>query len=135
MSRSDRPGRIWLGAAVLAHLVVSIVHGRAHAGADVPLSYAANLFVLVVIVAGPLIGLALMWPAEQAGQWVIAVTMAASLVFGVVNHFVLAGPDHVAHVDPTWRPLFASTAVLVAVTELLATALAIRLLTERKWVS
>jgi hypothetical protein len=135
MSRSDRRGRIWLAAAVLAHLVVSIVHGRAHAGADVPLSNAANVFVFVVIVAGPLIGLGLMWAAERPGQWVIAVTMAASLVFGVVNHFVFAGPDHVAHVDATWRPLFASTAVLVAVTELLASGLAIGLLMERKWVS
>jgi len=135
MSRSDRPGRIWLAAAVLAHLVVSMVHGRAHAGADVPLSYAANLFVFVVIVAGPLIGLALMWPAARLGYWVIAITMAASFVFGVVNHFVLAGPDHVAHVDATWRPLFATTAVLVAATELLASGLAIRLLVERKWVT
>ena len=84
MSRNDSLGRTWLTAAVLTHLAVSIVHGRAHAGADVPLSYAANLFVFIVILAGPLIGLALMWPAQRIGNWVIAVTMAASLV-GIQN--------------------------------------------------
>ena len=125
----------WLTAAVLSHLVVSIVHGAAHAGAQVPLSLAANLFVFVVILAGPVVGLALTWPAEQLGSWVIASTMAGSLVFGLVNHFVIASPDHVAHVAPQWRPLFTTTAVLLALTEALGSGLAIRLATERKKVS
>jgi len=52
MSGSANPGRRWLTAAVLSHLVVSIVHGAAHNGAQVPLSPAANLFVFTVILAG-----------------------------------------------------------------------------------
>ena len=135
MSRNARLDRTWLTAAVLAHLAVSIVHGRAHAGADVPLSPAANLFVFIVILAGPLIGLVLLWPAERFGTWVIAITMAASFVFGVVNHFVLAGPDHVAYVDGRWRPLFATTAVLLAATEAFGFAAATRSLIERSKVS
>jgi hypothetical protein len=135
MSRTERVSRRWLTGAVLAHLAVSIVHGQAHAGADVPLSRAANLFIFIVILAGPLIGLALSWPAERLGRWVIALTMTASLAFGLVNHFILSGTDHVAHVDAGWRPLFASTAVLLAVTEALAAALAIGSLKERKIVS
>lgn len=131
MNRSGHPAWIWLTAAVLAHLVVSIVHGAAHAQAEVPLSRAANLFVYIVILAGPLVGLGLTWPAERIG-WLIAVTMAGSLVFGVVNHFVFASPDHVAHVDPQWRPLFATTAVLLVVTEVLGLGLAVRFLRERK---
>ena len=71
----------WLTALVLVHLVVSIVHGAAHSEAHVPLSRAANLFVFGVIVAGPLVGLALAWPAERIGSWVIAITMASALVF------------------------------------------------------
>src|SRR5262245_33770147 len=121
----------WLTATVLGHLAVSFVHGIAHTQANVPLSFAANLFVYVVILAGPLIGLALTWPAERIGSWVVAVTMAGALVFGLVNHFVLSSPDHVAHVDPQWRPLFTTTAVLLAVTEALAFGLAIRLARER----
>lgn len=121
----------WLVAIVLAHLIISVVHGMAHTQAHVPLSRAANLFVFVVILAGPLVGLALTWPTARFGSWVIAGAMAASLVFGLVNHFVVASPDHVAHVDPQWRPLFATTAGLLAVTEALGTVLAIRVVRER----
>src|SRR5205807_10525213 len=82
----------WLTAAVLVHLVVSIVHGAAHAEAHVPLSRAANLFVFGVIVAGPLVGLGLAWSTEAIGSWVIAITMARDLVFGCGNAFGLVGP-------------------------------------------
>ena len=132
MGRNANPARSWLTAAVLSHLVISIVHGAAHAEALVPLSRAANLFVLIVIVAGPLVGLALTWPAERIGIWMIAITMAASLVFGVVNHFVLPSPDHVAQVDRHWRPLFTTTAVLLGLIEALGSGLAIRVARERK---
>jgi len=74
---------------VLVHLAVSIVHGVAHTQARVPLSTTANLFVFIVILAGPLAGLALTFPAWRFGSALIALTMAASLVFGLVNHFVL----------------------------------------------
>jgi hypothetical protein len=120
----------WLAAMVLAHLVVSMVHGAAHVEAHVTQSRAASLFVFIVILAGPLIGLALTWPAARIGSWLIAATMTGSLVFGSVNHFLVASPDHVAHVDPQWRQLFAATAVLLAVTEALSSGLAIRALRE-----
>ena len=40
-----------------------------------------------------------------------------ALVFGFVNHFILISPDHVSHVTPDWRPLFAASAALLVVTE------------------
>jgi hypothetical protein len=135
MSRNSNSAWRWLAAAVLTHLVVAFVHGTAHAQAHVPLSPAANLFVLIVILAGPLVGLVLTWPAERLGSWVIAMTLAGSFVFGLVNHFVFASPDHVAHVAPEWRTLFTATAILLAVTEGLGSGLAIRLARERKRVS
>jgi hypothetical protein len=119
--------RVWLTALVLAHLIISIVHGTAHARANVPLSRAANFFVFIVIVAGPLAGLALTWAVERAGALVIAITMAGSLVFGVLNHFVFASPDHVTHVAGQWRALFATTAVLLMLTEALSVGIAFRL--------
>jgi len=115
-----------MAAIVLAHLVISIVHGTAHTKAHVPLSPAANVFVIAVIVAGPLIGLSLTWPSRRIGAWLIALTMAGSLVFGFVNHFVFSSPDHISHVDPQWRPLFTTTAVLLALTEALGSGLAVR---------
>jgi hypothetical protein len=126
------PAWTWLTAVVLGHLVISMAHGAAHAQAQVPLSRAATLFVYIVILAGPLIGLVLTWPAERIGGWLIALTMTGSLVFGVINHFVLASPDHVAQVAPQWRPLFTTTAILLVVTEVLGAMLAIRFLRERK---
>ena len=132
MSTPLNPDRRWLAAVVFAHLAVSIVHGSAHTGAHVPMSPAANLFVFSVILAGPLVGLALTWPAERLGSWLIAATMAASFVFGFVNHFVLPSPDHVAHVVRQWQPLFAATAVLLALTEVLGFGVAIHLALERK---
>jgi hypothetical protein len=95
------------------------------------MSRLANLFVFAVILAGPLIGLAWAVRVRRTGAWLIGATMAASLVFGVVNHFVMATPDHVAHVDPQWQPLFAATAVLLAITEAAGSVMAVRIARER----
>lgn len=127
--------KLWLTVLVAAHLIISIVHGTAHAGANVPLSLAANLFVFIVIVAGPVAGLAWMWRAEKPGAWLIAIAMAGSLVFGFLNHFVFASPDHVAHVAGQWRTLFATTAVLLALTEALSAGIALRVAQIRELVS
>jgi hypothetical protein len=131
MSRSRHAGWPWLSAVVFAHLLASFVHGGAHAAAHVDLSRAASLFVYIVILGGPIAGLALMWPAERLGSWLVAASMAASLVFGVVNHFILSSPDHVAHVAAESRTLFASTAALLAVLEAAGAGLAWRVARER----
>jgi hypothetical protein len=117
MSRPRHRGWPWLCALVITHLIVSVVHGAAHAHAHVDLSPAAGVFVMAVIIAGPLAGLALMWPSERLGGWLIAGTLTASLAFGVINHFILSSPDHVAHVAAESRVLFAATAALLAVLE------------------
>jgi hypothetical protein len=117
MSRPRHRGWPWLCAIVVAHLIVSFVHGAAHAQAHVELSPAASAFVIAVILAGPVLGLALTWRAERLGGWLTAVTLTASLAFGVINHFILSSPDHVAHVAAESRVLFAATAALLAVLE------------------
>lgn len=139
LSRLPGPGRLpdmerdfagWrrvLTAAVVVHLVIAIVHGVAHSWAHVPLSHVSMLFVIVVILGGPLAGLWLTVAAPRAGTWLVALSLGAALIFGVVNHFAAAGPDHVSSVTAEWRPLFASTAWLLAITEALGSALAFRL--------
>jgi F0F1-type ATP synthase membrane subunit a len=121
-----------MAGAVLAHLVISMIHGTAHGGARIPMSLAANLFVFVVILAGPVVGLAYSWRTERTGSLIVALTMAGSLVFGFVNHFVLDSPDHVSHVDARWRMIFATTAVLLTITEMLGLGFAIRLIRPRR---
>jgi len=108
----------WLAVVVIAHLVVAMAHGGAHAGARIPMTLAANLFIWIVILAGPLAGLWMSRSRPAAGGWVVAATMAGSLVFGIVNHFAIVSPDHVSHVATEWRTLFGVTAALLVVTEL-----------------
>jgi hypothetical protein len=126
MNSRDNGARRWLAVTVAAHLLISVLHGAAHAGAHIPLSREATLFVSLVIVAGPLAGLILTWMARRVGGWLVALTMAGSFAFGLVNHFLVGGSDHVAHVDEPWRWNFATTAIGLAVTEALAVSLAIR---------
>jgi hypothetical protein len=121
---------IWLAAAVIAHLAVSMIHGTAHARAGIPMSAAQTVFIFVVILAGPPIGLGLMWFRQRAGALTVAYAMGASLVFGLVNHFVVAGPDHVTHVVAPVRAVFATTAIFLVLTEGLGTALAVRYLVQ-----
>jgi hypothetical protein len=125
MSRPTKPAQLWLAAIVAVHLIIAVFHGAAHSGAAVPLSPAAALFVLIVIFGGPLAGLTLTWWEERLGAWVIMTTMAGSLLFGLLNHFILDGVDQVSHVAGEWQPLFGTTAVLLALTEALGSGLAL----------
>jgi hypothetical protein len=115
-----------LTTVVLVHLAISIVHGQAHSGAAIPLPLAATLFVYIVILAGPLAGLALARRSPVAGAWLVAASLGGALVFGLINHFVIAGPDHVGHVASSWRPLFRTTALLLVASEAVGVAVAIR---------
>lgn len=115
-------GDIALAAVVLVHLAINIVHGRAHTGAQVPLPLASALFVYIVILAGPLIGLGVSRWRRQAGGWIVAGSMGGALVFGLINHFIIDGPDHVAHVAAEWRTLFGVTAALLLACEAAGTA-------------
>ena len=106
-------------AVVLVHLAITILHGMAHVDLHIGLSAMQKLFVLIVINVCPLIGMALLWTRQQrAGALLLAVSMGASVLFGVWNHFVVMGPDHVAEVaSGSMGRLFQVTAVLLAFIE------------------
>ena len=106
-----------LATAVFIHLAITILHGQAHTGAAIPLPLASTLFVYAVILAAPLAGLALALWRPRAGAWLVATSMAGALVFGLVNHFIIAGPDHVDHVAAGWRAQFRVTALLLVASE------------------
>ena len=135
MSAQHRSTAGWVAAVVIGHLIISLVHGIAHARAQVPMSVAANIFVVGVILIGPLLGLVLLSHARLVGSAVIATTLTASCIFGVVNHFVLVSPDHVAHIAEHARPIFAATAVLLTLTEAAGAILSVRLMREGMQVS
>ena len=106
--------------AVLAHLVVMMFHGQAHDKLAVGLSPWQNIYVLTVIAIAPLVAMLLLWTRyARPGLVVLVVSMAGSLIFGVIYHFVVVSPDHVSHLPPgDAQGLFRMTAVLLMLTEL-----------------
>jgi hypothetical protein len=116
----------WLAAVVIAHLTITIGHGAAHNAAHVMLGWASMAFVIVIIEIAPLVGLWLSTRRPREGAALVAASMAASLVFGLVNHFVIVSPDHVSEVADAARPLFAATAVLLVLSEAAGVMLAVR---------
>ncbi len=130
MNRTGHSSQTWLAIVVMVHFLVTIIHGMAHSKANVPLSATGTAFVFLVVLAGPLLGLGITWPYPRAGAGLIGLTLAGAFVFGVLNHFVLTSPDHIAHVDVQWRPLLTTTAVLLGLTEALGAGLAVSSLRE-----
>ena len=112
--------------SVLAHLVVSIVHGRAHERLSVGLSNWQNVYVIAVILLAPLVALALAFTRYlRAGLWLLLASMLGALIFGACYHYVIISPDHVAHLPAgDARGLFRITALLLLLTEALAVAVA-----------
>jgi hypothetical protein len=133
LTESDRKLRRLLAAIVVVHAAVALWHGSAHVHVPVPLTPLQSGFVAVVILLAPFVGAGLLWTSRKlTGAWVIAISMLASLLFGAINHFVLHSPDNVAEVpEHAWRHAFVLSAVLVAVTEAIGTA--IGAFAVRKW--
>src|SRR6185312_3046254 len=106
---------------VLAHLVVAIVHGWAHQSLMIGLTTNQQLFIIIVIIAAPLVAMVLSWTqAANTSATLLGLSMLGSLVFGVVNHYVIASPDHVSHLPGVPAALaFKVTAALLVITEVL----------------
>ena len=116
----NRRYRIVCTVAVLAHLVVNVVHGRAHGELGVGLSEWQNIYVITVILIAPLIAMLLLWTRyARLGVLVLVISMAGSLIFGVIYHYVVVSPDHVSHLPPGAAQVdFRMSALLLALTEL-----------------
>jgi len=111
--------RAWVTIAVLAHLIVNVLHGQAHTSLGVGLSNWQNVYVLAVIVLSPLVALALSFTRyRRAGLWLLLASMLGSLIFGLCYHYIIISPDHVSHLPAgEARGMFRVTAVLLLITE------------------
>ena len=120
-------------AIVLAHLVVNIMHGAAHRELRVELSPAAMLFVAGVILLCPLLAMVLLWASQKRlGLIILTLSMAASMVFGLYNHFAVRGPDRVGQQAPgPWGTGFVLTAYLLLLTEAIGTYIGLYFLYRR----
>lgn len=121
--------RAWVTIAVVTHLIVVWLHGQAHTRLSVGLSDWQQVYVLAVIVVAPLVALALAFTRYvRAGVWLLFASMLGSLIFGVIYHYIIISPDHVAHLPAgEARGLFRVTAVLLLITETLAAVVALLL--------
>jgi len=98
-----------------------LLHGRAHEELRVGLSAWQSIYVVTVILIAPLIAMLLLWTSyARVGLLVLVISMAGSLIFGVIYHYVIVSPDHVSHLPPgDAQGVFRMTALLLIVTELL----------------
>jgi len=125
MSRSISTSETILAWVVILHLALSAIHGLAHARAKVLLTSASTLFVLAVIIAAPIVGLVIQRAFQpRTGDFIIALSLAGAFLFGVANHFLIHGADHVSQIAQPQRALFGITAASLAVTEFFGAILA-----------
>ena len=107
---------------VLIHLIISILHGRAHDGAMVTLNTFGYVYVIVVITLAPLVAAALLFTRKQrTGALLLTLSMLGSLIFGFWYHFLSSTNDNVTQVHGAWHSTFLWTAIALAVIELSGT--------------
>ena len=115
----------WTIGLVGAHLVVEIVHGTAHVVLGIvppPLDIA---FITIVIGLLPLVALPFVLRGSRAATAVLTLAFAASWLYGMLNHFVIEGADHVTGVNHgAWQTTFTITGVLLLILEAAGTLLA-----------
>jgi hypothetical protein len=107
----------WGTAVVGISAAVNAAHTTSHVGQHVMSLPAWQLaYIAVVIYAAPVVAAVLLWTRfRRSGAWLLAKSMAGSLVFGLLYHFLVPGPDNVFTQPPgPWRTAFAVTAVLLS---------------------
>src|SRR2546428_3348454 len=115
MERLDR----YLIGLVLAHFVVNLVHATAHFGLQILPASLDIVFILGVILVGPIVALIILRFNPPLAAALLAVLMGASFVYGLVSHFLVPGPDNVTLIrSQTWTALCVATAFLLGVLEL-----------------
>ena len=108
---------LWI---IALHAISAIIHNQAHNEIDVSLSTSQSAFATIVIVVAPLLAAVLIWRSRQRlGAIILAVSMLASFIFGVVNHLMIDSPDQLAHISTSgWGLVFIVTAYALMITEL-----------------
>jgi hypothetical protein len=115
---------------VVAHLLVTIVHGLAHRNLHIGLTALAAIFVNVVVLMAPLLAMLLVWTVKKRlGLVFLSLSMSGSLLFGLYHHFLAMSPDHVhAHPATPWGMTFVVTAYGLLLTEAIGTYVGIHFL-------
>ena len=133
LSQSN-PARLKLLALVLvgAHLLVTLLHAAAHIGAPVPSTTGQYVFVFTIIYIAPLAAVWLLLRGRREGAALLATSMGAAFLFGLINHFIVISPDHISQTPPgIWQAAFAWSAAITAALQLASVAVGAALLRGR----
>lgn len=106
---------------VTLHSLILIVHDLAHRVLGIDVSLLQYAYAYLVMGLAPIVSAILLWKGRlRNGAILLFLAMLGSLVFAGVNHFVIVSKDHVSHAPAgKWLPVFQSTAILLAVIEIL----------------
>jgi amino acid permease len=128
--RKREPMSYAIGLVVL-HFILSVIHGVAHRDLAVALDNFQRTFVAIVIIAAPVVAAYLLWKGQlRAGSMLLALSMLASLAFGVYYHFLAPGPDNVDYprdYASKHHGLFVQTAIELTVCEVTTAIAALRI--------
>ena len=113
---------IWL---VAVHFVVVIAHGTAHFVLGIVPPPLDSAFITFVIGLLPLIALPFVLRESRAAMVILTFAFAAAWLYGMANHFIIEGADHVAGLDHgAWPAIFTVTGILLLLLEAAGTVLA-----------
>jgi len=112
---------------VVSHFAALVAHGSVHSQLNIAAATWQKAFIAMIIFVAPLIATMMLWTRmRKLGVFLLGLSMAGSLVFGVSYHFLIAGPDNALRPDhPHWGAAFRTTAVLLALLEAAGLALSI----------
>jgi hypothetical protein len=123
--KSTHPLVKYAAIIVWLHLLIVIAHGLSHMANHINQSILSYAFIIVAILAAPLLALLLLSTRRlRPGALLLTLSMFGSLLFGLVNHFIVPGADNVAQVMPgVWQVSFLLTSILLAISEAVGTAI------------
>jgi len=117
---------------VILHAGVTVIHAAAHFALQILPPVLDTLFILVVIVALPILS-ALFIRTAACARWSYLIAFAASFVYGALSHFVLPGVDNVISISASaWATIFQATTFLLAILEALGAAIGVGLVVRRE---
>ena len=116
--------KITISILFAIHLIATLWHGDAHCTLGIQLSIFQTLYVYVVILGAPIVGVILIWSRFMlVGIGLFAIAMTGALVFGVCYHYILVSPDNIAHLPmgtAEAKAQFVDSAAVIAIMELLS---------------
>lgn len=116
----------------ILHAAVTVIHGAAHFALQILPPVLDTLFIVVVIIALPILSVLFIRRAIRA-RWSYLIAFAASFAYGALSHFVLPGVDNAFSVSASaWATTFQATTFLLAILEVLGAAIGVGLVFRRE---